>query len=142
MIPYIVFWSMLQFYLNLAECTLRICPFKASTWPSLWSYQTSHCLFCDIKWGKPIEIPSRPTQGTKSSDCLFICCHSIYVLCPFLCWIGLCLWDFVCEMQEAIEKLLIWSVIDCIFSVWWASWIIVVAPLEALTDEVVVLLVT
>lgn len=99
------------FYLNLAECALRICPFKARTWPSLWSHQTRYCMFCHNKRGKPIEIPNTTTQGTRT-DCL-VMCWLIYVLRFFFSQLfdhGF--WEFDCEMQDAIEKLLIWSVTE------------------------------
>ncbi|MBA0722595.1 hypothetical protein Golax_003255, partial [Gossypium laxum] len=60
----------MNLYLSSAECSLRICSFKASTWTCMWGYKTCNCMFCHIKRRKPIEIPNTTTQGTLPSSIL------------------------------------------------------------------------
>lgn len=127
------FWrhgSISIFFIELAECPLCICLFKASTWPSMRCHKTCHCLFSDNKWGESIENTDSTTQGICFLSCFWNSCSvkllkfsSIFFFAPF-------------EIQDAIEKLLIWFV--------WMQFrrdgplgSLVVAPLEALTDEVV-----
>lgn len=66
--------------LNLAECTLRVCPFKAGSWSSMWCHKTCHCLLCDYKWGEPIENPNSTTQGTACHMLLNLLISSVVTI--------------------------------------------------------------